>query len=76
MRDRFARDPLGINRPPDGTATEDYAPTPGGQYRHKSHEIFVRPDVPLGFLVRHSGTGGPRKIRHAQFKLAVMSDVA
>lgn len=70
VRDRFVRDPLNLSTGYDSTATEDHAPTPGGQYRHKSHELFVHPETPLGFLVRHTSSS-PVRITHAQFKLAI-----
>lgn len=70
VRDRFVRDPLNLSTGYDSTATEDHAPTPGGQYRHKCHELFVNPETPLGFLVRHNAST-PRRITHAQFKLAI-----
>ncbi|MHA4814695.1 hypothetical protein ACXZ65_10115 [Streptomyces aculeolatus] len=70
VRDRFVRDPLGLAGGYDSTATEDHAGTPGGEYRHKHHELFVRPRTPLAFLVRHNG-GRSARITHAQFKLAI-----
>ena len=73
VRDRFVRDPLGPNK--DSTATEDKYPTGGGQYCHKSHEIFVNRQTPLGYMVRFSGASGPVEITHAQFKLAIGTDV-
>ena len=75
LRDRFVRDPLGLNGPADSTCTEDYAITPGGQYRAKQHGIFVNPDTPVGYMVR-VGAAGPRRLTHAQFKLVVSDDVA
>lgn len=70
VRDRFVRAPLNVAGEYDSTATEDHAPTQGGQYRHKCHELFVRPGTPLGFLVRHNASV-PVSITHAQFKLAI-----
>lgn len=70
VRDRFVRDPLNLTTGYDSTATEDHADTPGGEYIHKCHELFVDPNVPLGFLVKCSSSS-PRKITHAQFKLAI-----
>lgn len=70
VRDRFVRDPLNLAGGYDSTATEDHARTPGGQYRHKHHEMFVHPGTPLGFLVRHNARTATR-ITHAQFKLAI-----
>jgi hypothetical protein len=72
VRDRFVRDPLGT---PDSTCTEDYAITPGGQYRAKQHGIFVSPDKPIGYMVR-VGAPGDRRLTHAQFKLAIDPDIA
>lgn len=68
VRDRFVRDPLGPA--PDATATVDHAPTPGGQFLHKCHELFVDPLVPLGLLVRHNASWA-RRITLAEFKLAI-----
>ncbi|PRY00715.1 hypothetical protein [Allonocardiopsis opalescens] len=70
VRDRFVRDPLGLSTGYDSTATEDRAASPGGQYAHKSHEMFVRPGTPIGFLVRHNAAGA-LDLTHAQFKLAI-----
>jgi len=72
VRDRFVRDPLDLSTGYDSTATEDHARTPGGQYRHKHHEMFVHPRTPVAFLVRHNGSA-PVRITHAQFKLAIHS---
>ncbi|GAA1766276.1 hypothetical protein [Streptomonospora arabica] len=69
-RDRFVRDPLNLSTGYDSTATEDEAPTPGGQYKHKCHGIFVHPGTPVGFMVRVAGSQ-PVDITHAQFKLAI-----
>lgn len=74
-RDRFVRDPLNLTSGYNSTATEDEEPTPGGQYKSKHHEIFVDPDTPLGFMVKHSDSTD-RKLMHAQFKLAIGADVA
>lgn len=70
VRDRFVRDPLGLAGVPDSTATEDYPPTPGGQYRTKSWGLFVDPATPLGLMVRHNAST-PRKVTLAEFKLAI-----
>ena len=70
VRDRFVRDPLGLADGYDSTATEDHAHTPGAQYRHKHHELFVHPGTPLAFLVRHDADSA-QTISHAQFKLAI-----
>ena len=70
VRDRFVRDPLNLTTGYNSTATEDEEPTPGGQYLHKSHEMFVHPNVPIGLLVKHNASG-PVDVTHAQFKLAI-----
>lgn len=72
VRSRFVRDPLNL---PGGvgynsTATEDMARTPGGQYRHRCHEMNVEPGVPVGLLVRHNASG-PVDVTFAEFKLAI-----
>lgn len=72
LRDRFVRDPLGT---PNGTNTEDRAPTGGMQFVHKTHSIFVAPGVPLGLEVKHNASTGVA-VTYAQFKLAVETDVA
>lgn len=71
VRDRFVRDPLGPA--PDATATVDHPPTPGGQFLHKCHELFVAPGVPLGLLVRHNASSAKR-ITLAEFKLAIHTE--
>ncbi|MFI6198958.1 hypothetical protein ACIBCS_27740 [Streptomyces phaeochromogenes] len=67
LRDRYVRDPLGVY---DSTATEHRPPSPGIQCFHKTHEIFVHPDVPLALLVAHDATSA-RKLTLAEFKLAI-----
>jgi hypothetical protein len=67
LRDRFVRDPLGAY---DSTATEHRPPSPGIQCWHKSHELFVRPDVPLALLVAHDASTS-RRVTLAEFKLAI-----
>lgn len=74
-RARFVRDPLGLATGLDSTATTDEAPTPGGQYRHYCHEIFVHPGTPIGLMVRHAASGG-LDVTLAEFKLAIQTDVA
>ena len=71
-RDRFVRDPLGLFGTPDSTATEDHAATSGGNYHHKSHEMFVHPGTPVGLLVRHN-SARPLRLTFAEFKLAIHS---
>lgn len=75
LRDRLVRDPMGLFDAPDSTCTEDRALTVGAQAFHKTHELFVHPGVPLGVEVKVSGPR-PETVYHAQFKLAVESDVA
>jgi hypothetical protein len=69
-RDRFVRDPFSLSTGYDSTATEDWPPTGGGQYRHKSHEMFVHPGTPVALLVRHNASA-PVNITFAEFKLAI-----
>ena len=70
VRDRFVSDPLNLATGPDAIATEDHAATPGGQFRHKSHEMFVRAGTPLALTVRHNG-GHAGILAFAEFKLAI-----
>lgn len=72
LRDRFARDPLGLYGAPDTTATDHRVPSPGGQYFTKHHGIFVHVGTPLGVLVSHDDSV-PRKVIYAQFKLTIHS---
>lgn len=74
IRDQFVRDPLGLAGGEDTTATEDYAKTPGGQYRHKTHQIFVNPATPLALRVRHNGKTAAT-LDLAEFKVAIETDV-
>lgn len=69
-RDQIVRDPLVLA---DTTATEDKAPTPGGQYGTKAWGMFVYPTVPLGLRVRHNASS-PKKVTLAEFKLAIHAD--
>lgn len=71
-RDRFVRDPLNLAGGADSTATEDHATTPGGNYHHKSHEMFVHPGTPVALLVRHNART-PQRLVFAEFKLAIHS---
>lgn len=68
LRDRYVRDPLGPA--PDSTATEHRPPSPGIQCWHKTHEMFVHPDVPIALLVAQDA-GVARKLTLAEFKLAI-----
>lgn len=70
LRDRFVRDPLGLTADADSTATDHRPPSPGMQCWTKHHELWVHPGTPLGLLVGHTDKV-PRRIVHAQFKLAI-----
>jgi hypothetical protein len=70
LRDRFVRDPLGLSTGYDSTATDHRPPSPGMQCFTKQHQMFVHPGVPIAFLAAQNASG-PRKITHAQFKLAI-----
>ncbi|KPI08341.1 hypothetical protein OK074_3638 [Actinobacteria bacterium OK074] len=70
VRDRFVRDPLNLSTGYDSTATEDWAITPGGQYRHKSHEMFVHPGTPVSLMVRQNASTAVA-VSFAEFKLAI-----
>lgn len=74
-RAQFVRDPLNLTTGADSTATVDDDPTPGGQYRHYAHEMFVFPNTPIGLMIKHSGSS-PLNITLAEFKLAIQDDVA
>lgn len=75
LRDRFVRDPLGLDGTPDSTATDHRPPSPGMQCFTKSHQIFVHPHTSLGLKVAHTGASS-RRVVHAQFKVAIHDDVA
>ncbi|WP_432169042.1 hypothetical protein [Streptomyces sp. 1222.5] len=70
IRDQFVRDPFNLSTGFNSTATEDHSPTTGGQYLHKSHELFVHPGTPIGLLVKHNASG-PVDVTFAEFKLAI-----
>jgi hypothetical protein len=70
LRDRFVRDPLGLAGGYNSTGTDHRPPSPGMQRFTKRHSIFVYPGTPLALLVAHNAST-PRKITHAQFKLAI-----
>ncbi|SCK08343.1 hypothetical protein H181DRAFT_00362 [Streptomyces sp. WMMB 714] len=75
-RARFVRDPLGDEY--DSTATTDAAETGGGQYKSYMWQFFVHPGTPLGLKVSARGRGDKKiatPLRHAQFKLAIHTDV-
>ncbi|MER5252939.1 hypothetical protein [Streptomyces sp. NPDC002855] len=75
VRAQFCRDPLNLTTGADSTATVDDANTPGGQYKHYMHQMFVSPNTPVSFQLKHQ-SGVPAVISHAQFKMAIESDVA
>lgn len=70
LRDRFVRDPLGLSTGYDSTATDHRSPSPGMQCFTKQHQMFVHPGTPIALLVGHNDSS-PRRIVHAQFKLAI-----
>ncbi|MFF8768483.1 hypothetical protein ACF07Q_28545 [Nocardiopsis dassonvillei] len=74
LRDRFVRDPLGLNGGPDDTNLEDRPPTGGMQFVHKTHSIFVSEGTPLGLEVKHNATTAVA-VTYAQLKLAIETDV-
>lgn len=69
LRDRYVRNPLDPEAY-DSTASEHRPPSPGGQCFHKTHEMFVHPDVPIALLVAQDA-GVSRKLTLAEFKLAI-----
>lgn len=75
VRSQYIRDPLGLAGGPDTTCTEDHQHNPGGQYRDKTHGIFVHPDTAVAVRVRHNGNSAAT-VTHAQFKLVIDDDVA
>ncbi|POX37679.1 hypothetical protein C3486_27080 [Streptomyces sp. Ru73] len=77
-RARFVRDPLSTGSGYDSTATTDTWKTGGGQYKTYMWQIFVHPGTPLGLKISARGPGDtkvPAPITHAQFKLAIHTDV-
>lgn len=68
IRDRFVRDPLSSDA--DSTATEHRPRSPGQQFFHKHHELFVHPGTPIALLVAHNDTRA-RRITLAELKLAI-----
>ncbi|MDJ1137933.1 hypothetical protein [Streptomyces iconiensis] len=70
LRDRFVRDPLGLSTGADTTATDHRAPSYGMQCFTKHHAIFVHPGTPIALYVAHTDHV-PRRVMHAQFKLAI-----
>ncbi|MEV5981545.1 hypothetical protein [Streptomyces sp. NPDC052114] len=77
-RARFVRDPLGLSTGYDSTATTDSAATRGGQFRSYVWQMFVHPSTPVALKTTARGVGDARlatPLTHAQFKLAVHTDV-
>ncbi|MBZ4020401.1 hypothetical protein [Streptomyces purpurogeneiscleroticus] len=77
-RARFVRDPLNSAGGYDSTATTDTWKTGGGQYKTYMWQIFVHPGTPIGLKISARGSGDtkvPVPITHAQFKLAIHTDV-
>jgi hypothetical protein len=70
LRDRFVRDPLDLAGGADSTATEHRPPSPGQQFFHKTHEMFVHPGTPVALLAAHNAPKSCR-ITLAEFKLAI-----
>ncbi|MFF1709328.1 hypothetical protein [Streptomyces sp. NPDC058268] len=70
LRDRFVRDPLDLSTGYDSTATEHRPRSPGEQFFHKCHELFVYPKTPIGLFVAHDDSR-PRRITLAELKLAI-----
>lgn len=72
--DRVNRDPIGVTSDPNNTTATEHRPvTPGLNPFHKTHEIFVHPGTPLAIQVKTNSTA---RLYHAQFKLAIETDVA
>lgn len=74
LRDRFSRDPLALTQEPDTTATEDRALTGGTQAFHKTHQMFVRPGLPVGLEVKHNARSA-QTVAFAEFKMAIETTV-
>lgn len=78
-RARFVRDPLNLTPARyDSTATTDYAPTRGGQYRTYMWQMFVHPGTPVGLKVSVRGAGDAKistPLMCVEFKLAIHTDV-
>ncbi|MEU6117736.1 hypothetical protein ABZ840_24705 [Streptomyces sp. NPDC047117] len=77
-RARFVRDPLNTGSGYDSTATTDTWKTGGGQYKTYMWQIFVHPGTPIGLKISARGSGDTKvavPITHAQFKLAIHTDV-
>lgn len=78
-RARYVRDPLGGSTGYDSTATTDWVPTRGGQYRTHMWQMFVHPQTPVGLKISARGPGDVKiaaPLMFAEFKLAIQPDVA
>ncbi|MET7641326.1 hypothetical protein [Streptomyces sp. NPDC005438] len=76
-RARFVRDPLGDGY--DSTGTSAANRTGGAEFHTYVWQFFVHPDVPVGLKITARGSGDRKvatPISHAQFKLAIHTDVA
>lgn len=77
-RARYVRDPLGVSTGYDSTATTDWVPTRGGQYRTHLWQMFVHPRTPVGLKISARGPGDVKiaaPLMFAEFKLAIQTDV-
>ncbi|MEV8316851.1 hypothetical protein AB0Q95_22050 [Streptomyces sp. NPDC059900] len=77
-RARYVRDPLGDSTGYDSTATTDWGPTKGGQYRTHVWHMFVHPQTPVGLKISARGAGDVKiaaPLLFAEFKLAIQTDV-
>lgn len=73
---RFVRDSLGPGY--DSTATTDTWKTGGGQHKTYLWQMFVHPGTPVGLKISARGpsdTKVPTETTHAQFKLAIHTEV-
>ena len=76
-RARFVRDPLGESTGYDSTATTDFPPTGGGQYRTYTWQMFVHPGTPVGLKISARASDRPVAVplALAEFKMAIQTDV-
>lgn len=74
IRDQFIRDPLNLNKGPDTTGTQHYAPSPGMQFFTKSWQLVVEPETPIGYMVYHNATTA-RKLVYVNLKLSIHTDL-
>lgn len=73
-RHQFIRDPLNLSTGPDTTGTEHRTPGPGMQCFTTSWMGLVNPGTPIAYRVAHNAST-PRKLVHAQFKMAIDTDL-